>query len=150
MNYINSLDLTDAQKNIAANNINKNSKKTINMSEYGNYSSYDEYKYARDYPEKYSVVSKITDYDSYTKYKDDISDIKKQYSTEAGYESKERKVAVQSYINNLDLNLYQKMMLEKMAGGYSIKNYQNYIYEYLESEDLTNSEKYVIWEELFN
>lgn len=150
LNYINSLDLTDAQKNIAANNINKNSKKTINMSEYGNYSSYDEYKYARDYPEKYSVVSKITDYDSYTKYKDDISDIKKQYSTEAGYESKERKVAVQSYINNLDLNLYQKMMLEKMAGGYSIKNYQNYIYEYLESEDLTNSEKYVIWEELFN
>lgn len=150
LNYINSLDLTDKQKNIAANNLNKNSKKTIDMSEYGNYSSYDEYKYARDYPEKYSVVSQITDYDSFMKYKNDISDIKEKYSTEAGYESKERKIAIQSYINNLDLNMYQKMMLEKVAGGYSIKNYQNYIQEYLETTDLSNSEKYTIWEELFN
>lgn len=150
LNYISSLDLTDTQKNLAANNLNKNSKKTIDMSEYSKYSSYDEYKYARDNPEKYSVVSKITDYDSYTKYKDAITDIKKQYSTELGYESKERKTAVQSYINSLDLNIYQKMMLEKMAGGYSIKDYQNYIYEYLESIDLTDSEKYTMWEELFN
>lgn len=150
LNYINSLDLTDTQKNIAANNLNKNSKKTIDMSAYGNYSSYDEYKYARDYPEKYSVSSQIADYDSYIKYKDDINEIKKQYSTELGYESKERKTAVQSYINGLNLNTYQKMMLEKMAGGYSIKNYQNYIYEYLEQTDLTRSEKFTIWEELFN
>lgn len=149
LNYINSLDLTDTQKNIAANNLNKNSKKTIDMSEYGNYSSYDEYKYARDYPEKYSVVSQIADYDDYIKYKDDIADIKKKYSTEAGYESKERRIAVQDYINSLDLNQYQKMMLEKLAGGYSIKNYQNYIYEYLETTDLTSGEKYTIWEELF-
>ena len=150
LNYINSLDLTDKQKTLAANNLNKNSKKTIDMSQYGNYSSYDEYKYARDYPEKYSVVSQITDYDSFVKYKNDISDIKEKYSTEAGYESKERKAAVQSYINGLNLNTYQKMMLEKMAGGYSIKNYKNYIQEYLETTDLTNSEKYSIWEELFN
>ena len=150
LNYINSLDLTDKQKTLAANNLNKNSKKTIDMSQYGNYSSYDEYKYARDYPEKYSVVSQITDYDSFVKYKNDISDIKEKYSTEAGYESKERKAAVQSYINGLNLNTYQKMMLEKMAGGYSIKNYKNYIQKYLETTDLTNSEKYSIWEELFN
>ena len=150
LNYINSLDLTDAQKNIAANNLNKNSKKTIDMSAYGDYSSYNEYKYARDYPEKYSVVSQISDYNSYVKYKDNIANIKEQYSTEAGYESKERKAAVQDYINSLDLNQYQKMILEKMAGGYSIKNYQNYIYDYLETTDLTSSEKYTIWEELFN
>ena len=84
------------------------------------------------------------------KYKEDIDESKKQYSSELGYESKDRKNAVQEYINGLDLNIYQKMMLEKMAGGYSIKNYRNYIYEYLESTDLTNSEKYSIWEELFN
>lgn len=150
LNHINSLDLTDSQKTLVANNINKNSKKTIDMSEYGNYSSYDEYKYARDNPEKYSVVTQITDYDSYVKYKDDIADIKKKYSAEAGYESNERKAAVQSYINSLELNQYQKMMLEKMTGGYSIKNYQNYIYEYLETTNLSKSEKYAIWEELFN
>lgn len=150
LNYIDSLDLTDTQKNLVANNLNKNSKKTIDMSEYGNYSSYDEYMYARDYPKKYSIISQITNYDDYIKYKDTIADIKEQYSTELGYESKERKIAVQNYINSLDLNVYQKMMLEKMAGGYSIKNYKNNIYEYLETTELTDSEKYTIWEELFN
>lgn len=150
LNYINSLDLTNSQKNIIANNLNKNSKKTIDMKQYSNYSSYEEYKYARDYPEKYNVISQIADYNSFEKYKEDIDDIKKQYSSELGYESKDRKNAVQEYINGLDLNIYQKMMLEKMAGGYSIKNYRNYIYEYLESTDLTNSEKYSIWEEIFN
>lgn len=149
LNYINGLDLTNSQKTIAANNLVKNSKKNIDMSEYGKYSSYEEYKYARDYPGKYNVISQITDYDSFEKYKKDISDIKKQYSTEAGYESKERKQAIQSYINDLDLNVGQKMMLEKMAGGYNIKNYKNSIYEYLESTDLSEKVKYNIWKELF-
>lgn len=150
LNYINSLDLTDNQKTLAANNLNKNSKKQIDMSEYGDYSSYNEYKYARDYPEKYSVIKQIDSYDNYEKYKDDIADIKEQYSTDNGYKSDERKSAVQSYINGLDLNMYQKMMLEHQAGGYSIKDYCNYIQEYLDSTSLTDSEKYAIWEELFN
>lgn len=150
LNYINSLDLTDSQKTFAANNLNKNSNKTIDMSKYGNYSSYEEYKYARDYPEKYSVVSQIGSYNDYFNYKDAITNIKEKYSTERGYTSDNRKQAVQAYINNLDLNMYQKIMLEKMAGGYSIKKYQTYIQEYLENTSLTNNEKYEIWEELFN
>lgn len=150
LNYIDSLDLEDSQKSLAANNLNKNAKKTIDMSEYGNYSSYEEYTYARDYPEKYVVASQIGTYDEYIGYKDAISDIKEQYSTEAGYSSSERKQLVQNYINTLDLDMYQKIMLEKMAGGYSIKNFQNYIYEYLESTNLTEKEKYSIWNELFN
>ena len=150
LNFINSSDLTDSQKNLVANNLNKNSKKKIDMKEYGKYDSYDEYQYARDYPEKYSVVSQIAPYDEYEKYRKTISDIKEAYSTENGYESKERKTAVQNYIESLELNVEQKMMLEKMAGGYSIKNYKNYIYNYLETLGLTESEKYTIWEELFN
>lgn len=150
LNFINSSDLTDAQKNLVANNLNKNSKKQIDMSEYGKYDSYDEYKYARDYPEKYSVVSQIAPYDDYVRYKEDIAAIKEVYSTEAGYDSDERKAVVQEYIKGLYLDTEQKMMLEKMAGGYSIKNYKNYIYNYLESTGLTDSEKYTIWEELFN
>ena len=150
LNFINSSDLKDYQKDLAANNLNKNSKKRIDMSEYGKYDSYDEYKYARDYPEKYSVVSQIAPYDDYVRYKDDIADIKERYSTELGYDSDERKAAVQEYINSLELSVEQKMMLEKMAGGYSVKNYKNYIYNYLETLDLTDSEKYTIWEELFN
>jgi hypothetical protein len=149
LNYINSLDISDEKKTIMANNLTKNSKKTIDMSEYGNYSSYEEYKYARDYPEKYSTISQITNYDNYTEYKETISEIKETYSTENGYDSDTRKSQVRKYIESLDLNMYQKLMLEKMAGGYSIKNYKDYIYQYLEQQDLTTEEKYNIWEELF-
>ena len=145
LNYIDSLDLTDAQKNVAANNLNKDAKTTIDMTEYGNYGSYDEYKYARDYPGKYSVISQITDYDSYSTYKSKIADIKEQYNT-----SDERKEAVTNYIESLNLNKAQKVMLYKMAGGYSIKSYQNDIYNYIESLPLSKEEKYTMWEELFN
>lgn len=149
LNYINSLDLTNSQKNIAANDLTKNSKKTIDMKEYGKYSSYDEYKYARDYPEKYSIITQITDYDTYLKYKDDISDIKKKYKIETEHDSNLRKKEIRNYINNLDLNKTQKILLEKMAGGYSISNYKSQVYDYLETTGLSQSEKYKIWENLF-
>lgn len=144
LNYINEQDLTDKQKTLVANNMNKNSKTTIDMSEYDNYNSYDEYKYARDYPEKYSVISQITDYDSFIQYKSDITNIKNQYTN-----TNDRKQAVESYIESLDLSVPQKMMLEKVAGGYSIKDYKNYMYQYLESLPMTSNEKYNIWNELF-
>ena len=149
LNYINSLDLTKSQKNIAANDLTKNSKKTIDMKEYGKYSSYDEYKYARDYPEKYSIITQITDYDTYLKYKEDISDIKKKYKIETEHDSNLRKKEIRNYINNLDLNKTQKILLEKMAGGYSISNYKSQVYDYLETTGLSQSEKYKIWKNLF-
>lgn len=149
LNYINSLDLTNSQKNIAANDLTKNSKKTIDMKEYGKYSSYEEYKYARDYPEKYSIITQITDYDTYLKYKEDISDIKKKYKIETEHDSNLRKKEIRNYINNLDLNKTQKILLEKMAGGYSISNYKSQVYDYLETTGLSQSEKYKIWENLF-
>lgn len=149
LNYIDASDLTTEQKNLVANNLNSNSKKSIDMEDYGDYNSYEEYKYSRDYPEKYNVIKQIDSYDNFEKYKDDISNIKKQYSTDNGYSTSQRKSAVQSYIEGLDLNMYQKMMLEHEAGGYSIKEYSNYIQEYLDSTDLTDNEKYYIWEELF-
>lgn len=157
LNYINSLDLTDAQKNLAANNLNKNSKKKIDMSEYGNYGSYDEYQYARDYPEKYSVITQIDSYNNYNKYKDTINEISKKYkemgegatSKQKTQISKAKKQEIQGYIESLDLDIPQKMMLEKVAGGYSINNYKNYIYQYLENTSLDVNEKYNIWKELF-
>lgn len=149
LNYINSLDLTNSQKNIAANDLTKNSKKTIDMKEYGKYSSYDEYKYARDYPEKYSIITQITDYGTYLKYKEDISDIKKKYKIETEHDSNLRKKEIRNYINSLDLNKTQKILLEKMAGGYSISNYKSQVYDYLETTDLSQSEKYKIWKNLF-
>ncbi len=150
LNYINSLDLTNSQKNIAANDLTKNSKKTIDMKEYGKYSSYEEYKYARDYPEKYSIITQITDYDTYLKYKEDISDIKKKYKIETEHDSNLRKKEIRNYINNLELNKTQKILLEKMAGGYGITNYKGTIHNYLDTTNLSQDEKYKIWKELFD
>lgn len=158
LNYIDSLDISDEKKTIMANNLNKNSKKKIDMSEYSNYDSYEEYKYARDYPEKYSVISQISSYDDFQEYSKQISNIAKEYkelsedattSKQKTAISKQKKQEIQSYIESLPLNQYQKIMLEKEVGGYSIKNYKQQIYQYLESQDLTNEEKYNMWKELF-
>ena len=50
--YINSLDLTDEQKNILINNI-ADRKEDIDMSDYDNYGSFEEFDYAQKNPEKY-------------------------------------------------------------------------------------------------
>ena len=42
-------------------------------------------------------------------------------------------MTVQEYIENLSLSVPKKIMLEKMAGGYSIKDYEDYMFQYIES-----------------
>ena len=51
--YIYGLDLTDEQKNILINNI-ADREEDIDMSDYGNYGSFEEFDYANKYPEKYA------------------------------------------------------------------------------------------------
>ena len=51
-NYINSLDLTDEQKNVLINNI-ADRKEDIDMSDYDNYDSFEEFDFAQKNPEKY-------------------------------------------------------------------------------------------------
>lgn len=50
--YIYSLDLTNEQKNVLINNI-ADREEDIDMSDYGNYGSFEEFDYANKYPEKY-------------------------------------------------------------------------------------------------
>ena len=50
--YIYGLDLTDEQKNVLINNI-ADREEDIDMSDYGNYGSFEEFDYANKYPEKY-------------------------------------------------------------------------------------------------
>ena len=118
--------------------------KDIDMRDYNKYGSYAEFDYAYKNPEQYLTISQITDYDTYNQYKNDIQQIKSSYST-----TNERKAAVQQYIEGLDLNKYQKIMLQKMAGGYSIKSYKSSLQRYIDSLDLTASEKQQIDNMLF-
>jgi len=107
----------------------------------------EEYDYAIENPTKYEVISQIDTYDNYIKYKDDIANIKEQYK---GYSTAQRKAAVQNYIENLNLSVPKKIMLEKMAGGYSIKSYEDYMFQYIESLPMSAKEKQELHKQLFN
>ena len=149
INYINSLDVSDEHKNIMANNVLKRDY-DVDMSDYGEMSGYDEFDYSYKNPEKYKLITQIDTFDNFNSYKDDIASIKEQYSEDNGYSTKDRKAAVQQYINSLSLDIPQKIMLEKMAGGYSIKDYENYMFSYIQSLPMTAEEKQAIHKQLFD
>ena len=144
VDYIYNLPLADEQKNVLVNDA-LNRKEDIDISNYGDYGSLAEFDYATKNPEKYATITQITDYETFTSYKEEIDDIKEQYS-----DSDRRKAAIRKYINSLSLNKYQKMMLEKMAAGYSIKNYRSSLYTYINSLDLSKAEKEMIDSVLFD
>ena len=144
----------DAENDIVYNSKYREVKKDINeltkysnmkdVSNYGNYGSYEEFTYATNNPTKYNTIKQITDYEQYNIYKDEIAAIKENYKTTEG-----KKKAVAKYINGLSLNQYQKVMLYKMAGGYSIKEYSKQLEGYINGLDTTTYDKYEIYDELF-
>ena len=144
VDYIYNLPLADDQKNVLVNNTLKR-KKEVDISNYGDYGSLEEFDYANKNPEKYASITQITDYDTYQTYKDELSNIKSQYNN-----TNDRKKAVYEYINSLPLNQYQKLMLQKLGAGYSIKTYEKDIFNYINGLDLSKEEKENIHKELFN
>lgn len=143
VDYIYDLPLSDSQKNVLVNSA-LTRKDDIDLSNYGDYGSLAEFDYANKNPEKYLTISNITDYDTFQTYKEDISAIKNSYNN-----TDDRKQAVFEYINSLPLNIEQKLMLQKMAGGYSIKQYRGRMHDYINSLDLTAEEKQSIDDVLF-
>ena len=72
--YINGLDLTTAQKNILANNLTDR-KEPIDLSDYDEYSTLEEFDWANKYPEKYAFLEEIgISYDTYKNADDDTKD----------------------------------------------------------------------------
>ena len=111
-----------------------------NASEY--YTNKEEIDYSYENPTKYSTIRQITTYQKYNSYKNEIDTIKDKYDN-----TNERKYAVITYINNLNLSIPQKAMLIKMNYS-SFRDYDNQIIEYINSQDLTIQEKTDILTEL--
>ena len=65
-----------------------------------------EINYSLENPERYKVISQITDYDSYNKYSNDITELRKNTTND-----KEETI---NYIDSLDLSLPQKAMMIKL------------------------------------
>ena len=152
LDYINDLDVPIEHKNIMANNVLDRDYE-VDMS---NYTTYEEFDYSVRYPEKYNVITKIDSFDNYKSYEEEIKNIKEQYkstddmtSKQKTALSKQRKAAIQSYINSLSLSVPQKIMLEKMAGGYSIKEQEGYMYSYINSLPMSAEEKQKLHDQLF-
>jgi hypothetical protein len=70
-NYIGNLELTSEQKNILVNNLTDR-KGPIDMTNYGNYGSFEEFDYAQKNPEKYEFLNSIgVSYEDYANADDD-------------------------------------------------------------------------------
>lgn len=142
LNYINKQNYSVSQKNIMANNIVNSENIKIDMKDYNDYSSYDEYKYAMTSKSKYNILKNSKfDYSKYQEIKKEISNIKEKSSN--------KKTDVFKYINKLPYSKGQKIILFKMAGGYDVKAHKNELYNYINGLKLSKREKEEMWKEIY-
>ena len=146
--YINSLDLQTWQKNIMINNLTDR-KEDIDMTDYDNYASFEEFDYASKNPEKHLVSKAVTDdFEAYQTYTKALSDITSDKDANGKTITNSRKTKVVNYLNSLDIEYGAKLILFKSE--YNSDHTYNYeIIEYLNSrDDISYSEMETILKEL--
>ena len=137
--YIYDLNVTDEQKNIMINNL-LNRKEEIDMSNYGDFASYEEYEYYTKNPEKYTVSKVIGEFDKYSQYEEAINAIESDKDVNGDSINGSRKEKVINYLNNLNIDYGAKILLYKMEYP-SDNTYNRDIVEYLnERQDITYQE----------
>lgn len=113
--------------------------------------SYYSNKKANDYylenPEKYAAITSVVDFEDYSKYLKEVNEIKEKYQGEQY--SQYRKQAVLKYVNQLPYSKAEKMILYKLLGGYSIKDYQPVVYNYIGKLNISKQEKLAIINALY-
>ena len=144
LDYINSLDVPYADKDIMASNV---AKKDIDMKEYNKYGSYEEFNYAQKNPAKYQVMKYIGGYDTYKNYEKEINDIKADYDRNGKAITNSRKNKVIKYVNSLNLTKAQKAMLIKEQYP-SFTKYDKEIASYINSQNIRYIEKASILKQL--
>lgn len=132
MDYINNLDVSIEKKNIMASGLLK---KHVDMSDYDDYGSYEEFNYAMKNPEEYKKITMITDYDNYQKIMKNINEIESDIDKNGNSISGSKKKKVISYINSLNLSIPQKALLIKSQYS-NFKQYDKQIFEYVNSQDI--------------
>lgn len=112
---------------------------------WGNKSEYD---FAYEYPEKYAVAKSLGGYEKYKQYTSELYDIKADKDEDGKSISGSRKEKVIDYINNLDADYGEKIILFKSQ--YNADDTYNYeIIDYLNSrEDISYQEMETILKEL--
>lgn len=132
MDYINNLDVSIEKKNIMASGLLK---KHVDMSDYDDYGTYEEFNYAMKNPEEYKKITMITDYDNYKKIMKNINEIESDIDKNGNSVSGSKKKKVISYINSLNLSIPQKAMLIKSQYS-NFKQYDKQIFKYVNGQDM--------------
>ena len=145
--YIADLDIPVDKKNILINNV-ADRKEPIDLTNYDKYPSFEEFDYSLKNPGKYAVSKAVGGYNSYKTYSEDLSNIKSDKDRSGNAISGSRKKKVVQYINSLDADYGEKLILYKSQyTGDDTYNYE--IVEYLNSrDDLSYTEMKTILEEL--
>jgi len=117
----------------AYNKVNMYTKDNGTVADY--YLNKEEIDYSYKSPDKYKLITQITDYDKYLNYQNKIDEVKKTYTN-----TSQRKNAVINYVNSLELSIPQKAMLIKMNYS-SFDSYNSQIIDYINSQKLSVDEK---------
>ena len=120
----------------------------LGISESDYWSNKEEYDYAYDNPEKYAVAKSVGGYEAYKTYSSELYDIKADKDEDGKSITGSRKEKVAAYINGLDADYGEKIILFKSE--YNADDTYNYdIIEYLNNrEDITYEEMATILKEL--
>ena len=147
LDYIAGLDLPIDKKNILANNATTR-KEPIDLTNYEDFSSLEEFDFANKQPEKYAFAKSVGGYAAYQTYSDELYDIKADKDAAGKSISGSRKEKVIQYINNLDADYYTKIILLKSEYP-SEDAYNAEIIEYLNGRgDLTYEDRVSVLTEL--
>lgn len=101
---------------------------TLGVSADDYWNNKDEYDYAYENPSKYAVATAISDFNTYKSYTDALNDISADKDSEGKSISGSRKQKVFDYVNSLDLDFEQKVMLAKLE----YPSYDEYNYDIID------------------
>jgi hypothetical protein len=120
----------------------------LNISPNEYWGNKEEYDYAYDNPEKYAVAKSVGGYKTFKTYSSELYDIKADKDGDGKSISGSRKEKVINYVNGLDIDYGQKIILFKSE--YKSDNTYNYdIVDYLNSrDDISYDEMVTILKEL--
>ena len=145
--YIADLDLPVAKKNILINNA-VNRKEDIDLEDYSDFGSYEEFDFAMKNPEKYAMAQAVGGYKKYKKYSDTLYNIKANKDKNGESVRNSRKMKVVNYINGLEIPDVEKYILFKSEYN-SDDTYNREIIDYLYGRsDITHEQRQAILTQL--
>jgi hypothetical protein len=137
--YIAGMDLSTEQKNLLINS-ETDRKEPIDLTGIENYSSFEEFEFAKKYPGKYAMAKAVGGYDSYLVYADALGDIESDKDEWGQSINGTKKPKVYNYIYSLDIPEIEKHILFKSQYP-STDDHNMEIVEYLnDHEDLSYDE----------